>query len=335
MEERAGRPRVPRLPPESPASFYRKGAGHVPGRPFVPGPRLRLPAECLRYSSLLLLVYWLVARSSTPERATVIVNMPELEGDLRRSERWIRRGFHTLAAYGLLYSIPTVEEDGVDRRRYRFRLLARAGVDITSADRDAALADLADSESEETEEFPDGVPWLRTNGASGSSDPAPSDAAPASPMAGRTLSPAAALDNREEGSGSPDGAASPPTPAAAAGVGTAEDGTTSEELALAHAVLAAPIPHDIRDKLVAIGRKTGYRLRGRHPRWAEASSKLVETTMAAIRHRYGEVRPVPGREGGTRRKTAPYRACRRCPRTRGGPLRHRSPPRSGGRPHSG
>ena len=280
---------APRLPPESPAAFYKKAVDHVPGRLVPRGLTVhQLPQECTRYAALLYYLRYRAAESADPR--SVVVNMPELRESLNRSPRWIRRGFHTLAAFGLLYSVPTLSTDGVDRRRYRYRLCLRYDADVPAADRERALAAVAASEDEEGDvEFPADAEWASRNG--GSVRSASRAGAPVAPLDSRgDTAPAEALET-----------VSPDAP-----VGGREQ---SDAAAAAHAVLASPIPPDARERLVASGSHYPRPVRGLHPDWETASGLLVEHTMAAIEARFSKVRTVAvGRiDGEVLERAADYR----------------------------
>ena len=288
---------APHLSPESPAAFYRAGVDHVPGRVVPRGLTThRLPQACTRYAALLYYLRYRAAEGGDP--GSVVLNMPELQQSLNRSPRWIRRGFHTLAAFGLLYSVPTLSTDGVDRRRYRNRLCLRCDVDVPAADRKRALAAVAASEDDEGDApFPSDAPWAGRHGG-------PSAAGGRAPASGasRSGTPAAPVDSRRDAAPArPSETAAPDAPV--------DDRKKSAAAAAAHAVLAAPIPPDARERLVASGSHYPRPVRGLHPDWETASGLLVEHTMAAIEARFGKVRTVPvGRiDGEVLERAADYR----------------------------
>ena len=286
---------APHLPPESPAAFYKPSLGQVPGRPVPRGlTDHRLPRQCTSYAALLYYLRYRAAERTDP--ASVVVNMPELRRALNRSPRWIRRGFHTLAAFGLLYSVPTLSTDGVDRRRYRYRLCLRCDVDVPAADRERALAAVAASEDDEDDTFPSDAPWAGHHGG-------PSARAgrtpPGAPGSGASPAP---LD-------CPGDTAPARSSESATSDAPVDNGEQSDAAAAAHAVLASPIPADARERLVASGPHYPRPVRGLHPDWETASGLLVEHTMAAIEARFGKVQTVAvGRiDGEVLERAADYR----------------------------
>ncbi|MCY3846514.1 MAG: hypothetical protein OXH69_23570 [Acidobacteria bacterium] len=283
------------LSPRSPAAFYKADAEHLPGRPYVREQHPVLAAEATRYSALL---YFL--RHHAGDASSVVVNMPELIDALNRSPRWIRRGFHTLAACGLVYSVPTRPEDGVDRRRYRYRLCLRDGTGVPDDERALALAEVALTEDEEAD-FPADAAWTRTGRRphSAPADPEPPDGAGApAASAPATAGPGAAVAAAVRATGS-----------RAAPLSTRQE--LSGRAAEAAAVIAGDFDRTARDRLVVTDPRLDLQrpLKGTHPDFCARDEDLVDDTVAAVQARLGELRTVPvaNVEGEIVERAADYR----------------------------
>ena len=303
--------RLPGLPEDSPARFYQGSAETLPGSPLPPRlGRPVLPQACIRYG---ILWYYLLfaVRDDQSDDATVVVNMPELQAGVGRSRHWIRRGFHTLAACGLVYSVPTNGEDGVDRRRYRFRLCVRTKVAVPESDSRTALRALAEADDEESDVFPAHASWTRT-GAPPEDSAADSERSGAGPVESRQESSPAGPDPERSGAGpverrqesasaAPDperSGAGPvePRPVASAPAAAAPadppDPPLSPDAVRAAAALEGPLSLDAKRALVTSDPRFPRDLEGLHPDYLSARGRLVDDAVAAVRARLGQLQTV-------------------------------------------
>ena len=310
--------RLPGLPEDSPARFYQNSADTLPGDP-VPSSYSRpvVPQGCIRYAALWLYLLYVV-RQAHSDDGTVVVNMPEIRDGVGRSRNWVRRGFHTLAAHGLLYSVPTNGVDGVDRRRYRYRLCVRSNVVVPESDSRTALRALAEADDEESDVFPAHAPWTRT-GAPPEDSSADSERSGAGPVESRQEPAPAAPDPERSGAGpveprqesapAPDperSGAGPVEPRQEASASAAPppadppDPPLSPDAVRAVAALAGPLSEDAKRSLVVHNPRLFSRdIDGIHPDYRSASGALVDDTVAAVRARLGQLRTeVVGRWDG-------------------------------------